>query len=54
MSAFDVEYYRRRLGEERKQAAAAADAKIAALHEELATLYEKMIEALEGPTTEAA
>ena len=48
MSA-DLDYYRRRLEAERELISSAADAEIAALHRQLAELYEKMIEALEGP-----
>ena len=48
MSA-DLDYYRRRLEAERDLARSAANAYVAALHEELAVLYEKMIDALEAP-----
>jgi len=48
----DLDYYRRRLEAERDLAHSAGDADMAALHEELASLYEKMINALE-PSTEA-
>lgn len=53
MSA-DLEYYKRRLKAERDLVSTAASAEIAALHEELAELYEKMIKVLEGPPAEAA
>lgn len=52
MSA-DLDYYRRRLEAERDLARLAADAKVAALHQELASLYEKMISALEPPPAAA-
>jgi hypothetical protein len=52
MSA-DLDYYRRRLEAERNLARSAADANMAALHEELARLYEKMINALERPPAAA-
>ena len=45
----DLAYYKRRLEAERELVKAAASAEIAALHEEIAGLYEKMISALEGP-----
>ena len=54
MSALDLEYYKRRLEDERTLVRTAASAEIAELHEELARLYEKMINALEGPPPEAA
>lgn len=53
MSA-DLEYYRRRLEDERNLVRAAAHAEIAALHEDLANLYEKMIKALERSPTKTA
>ena len=52
MSA-DLDYYKRRLEAEREMASSAANAEIAALHQELAELYHKMIEALEAPAPEA-
>lgn len=54
MSEPDVEYYKRRLAEEHELVRTAKDPKIAALHEELAGLYEKMLSALDGPSSEAA
>lgn len=49
MSALDLEYYKRRLEDERNLVRTSANAEIAALHEELAQLYEKMINVLEAP-----
>lgn len=54
MSALDVEYYRRRLEEELEMVGRAENEAIRAIHQELASLYEKMIKALEGPATEVA
>jgi hypothetical protein len=54
MSASDVEYYRQRALAERQLAKAARDAKVAELHEELASLYQRMLDALEGPSSRTA
>lgn len=55
MSALlDLDYYKRRLEDERNMVRSASTADIAALHEELAKLYEKMINALECPPSKAA
>ena len=48
MSA-DLNYYKRRLEAERGLVSKAASEEIAALHKQLAELYEKMINALEAP-----
>ena len=54
MSSSDIEYYRQRASAERQLAEAARDAKIAELHEELASLYQRMLDALEGPSSQTA
>jgi hypothetical protein len=54
MSALDLEYYKRRLDDERNLVRTAASSEIAELHEELARLYEKMINALDVPPPETA
>lgn len=45
----DVAYYRRRLKEERKLAKSATDPAAAKGHEQVAALYQKMIDAFEPP-----
>ena len=42
MSSDEIEYYRARAIEERKAAADASQANVAAIHEELARLYEAL------------
>lgn len=54
MSSSDVEYYRQRASAELELAEAAADAKIAELHKELANLYQRMLDALEGRSNQTA
>ena len=44
----DVAYYHRRLREERELAKTATDPAVVKVHEEVAALYQKMIDALEG------
>jgi len=44
MPPIDVEYYRERAATERDRAKSAAQPKIAAIHLELASLYERLIE----------
>ena len=44
MTSADVEYYRRRAREERERAKQASQAKVAAIHEELARQYDALVE----------
>lgn len=44
----DVAYYQRRLQKERELAKAATNADVAKAHDEVAILYQKMLDALEG------
>jgi hypothetical protein len=48
------EYYAARAATERKMAETATDAKIAALHWELASLYEKLLDSEQDRTVKAA
>ena len=50
MSCNDVEYYRRRAASERTMAQAAASRDAAAVHNELAERYERLVRATERPT----
>ena len=44
MSSDDIEYYRTRAAEERRAAADATQSEVAAIHLELAKLYEALVE----------
>ena len=44
MSSDDIEYYRARAAQEREAAADASQSNVAAIHEELARLYEALAE----------
>ena len=44
MSSEDADYYRQRAQAEREQARSAANANVAEIHDELARLYEALIE----------
>ena len=44
MSSEDIEYYRERAKQEREAAADASQSNVAAIHEELARLYEALAE----------
>ena len=44
MSSHDIEYYRTRAAEERRAAADATQSEVAAIHLELARLYQALVE----------
>ena len=54
MSFNDVEYYRRRAANERTLAKAAASREAAAVHDELAERYERLVGAAKRPTLHLA
>ena len=54
MSCNDIEYYRRRAETERTLASSAASQEAAAVHDELAERYERLVRAAKRPTLHVA